>query len=98
MIMLMITMINTACQCNLDGSRGEVCNHENGQCRCYTQIIGRTCDTCAQEGYYGPIKHCCIPCRCHLNNTLECTTVSDNECITIVQIRNTNSFTEGRSV
>ena len=53
-----------------------MCNRQSGQCRCAREIIGRTCDTCAMEGYYGPINRRCRMCNCHPNNTEECVKVS----------------------
>lgn len=69
-------MIFTACQCDSDGSRNQVCDRVSGQCRCYDDITNRTCDTCVKEGFYGPIKHRCRPCKCNSNNTMECVKVS----------------------
>ena len=53
-----------------------MCNKRSGQCRCYREVTGRTCDTCAMEGYYGPINRRCRMCNCHPNNTEECVKVS----------------------
>ena len=67
-----------ACDCNHpNGSRGKKCNQTTGQCQCRNEITGRTCDTCVQEGYYGPTAdRKCKRCKCVMENTEECHSVS----------------------
>ena len=67
-----------ACDCNHpNGSRGKKCNQTTGQCQCRNEITGRTCDTCVQEGYYGPTAdRKCKRCKCVVENTEECHSVS----------------------
>ena len=70
-------LIPTACLCYPEGSRSEVCDRVSGQCKCrHDDITGRTCDTCAMDGYYGPVKGRCRQCKCMPANTLECVKVS----------------------
>ena len=56
-----------------------MCDRENGQCKCRNDgITGRTCDTCAMDGFYGPIEGRCRMCKCNVTNTMECDKVSDD--------------------
>lgn len=44
--------LNTACQCDPQGSLSSECNPHGGQCLCKPGVAGRRCDHCA-PGYYG---------------------------------------------
>ena len=67
----------TACLCNPEGSRSEVCDRVSGQCKCrHDNITGRTCSNCTRDGYYGPVKGRCRECKCIPANTMECHKVS----------------------
>ena len=72
-----MTLLSTACQCHPDGSRSEVCDRVSGDCKCLNDnITGRTCDTCALDGYYGLVDGQCKMCKCNVTNTMECDKVS----------------------
>ena len=36
----------TACQCDLDGSRSDMCDIRTGQCVCRPRFVGQQCDSC----------------------------------------------------
>ena len=42
----------TDCDCNQEGSKGDTCDNENGQCSCELNISGKKCDQCV-DGLYG---------------------------------------------
>ena len=70
-------MSSAGCPCDPNGSRDIKCNQTVWQCECYPNVTGRMCDTCAQEGYYGPTEdHHCKRCTCMMENTEECNKVS----------------------
>uniref|UniRef100_T1L473 Laminin subunit beta-1 n=1 Tax=Tetranychus urticae TaxID=32264 RepID=T1L473_TETUR len=53
-----------ACNCNSTGSKSSICDILGGKCVCKDNVIGRTCDKCAQGFYdFGPSG--CVPCDCH---------------------------------
>jgi len=72
------TFLITACECDPEGSRNGQCNKRDGQCSCYNGITNRTCDTCIQEGFWGPLNRSCRSCECVPENTLECVRVRLN--------------------
>lgn len=55
--------IVSECACNQCGS--ESCNRLTGECRCKMNVVGETCDKCA-EGFYG-FNTCqgCQSCNCN---------------------------------
>ncbi|XP_073532164.1 laminin subunit alpha-2 isoform X6 [Phyllobates terribilis] len=54
-----------ACNCNINGSVSTVCNLQNGQCECRSNVKGRQCDECLPQTY-GPIfAQGCVPCNCN---------------------------------
>ena len=56
-----------------------MCDRVSGDCKCLNDnITGRTCDTCALDGYYGLIDGQCKMCKCNVTNTMECDKVSDD--------------------
>ncbi|KAJ3586856.1 hypothetical protein NHX12_013248, partial [Muraenolepis orangiensis] len=52
------------CNCSRPGvtTPEASCDHDNGQCRCKNNIIGRQCDRC-EAGFYGYPN--CRPCDCN---------------------------------
>lgn len=60
----------SACNCDPDGSRSDICDPVNGKCLCRQNVVGRACDQCI-EGYYNlsaghSDRHLgCVPCLCH---------------------------------
>ena len=66
------------CECNVNGTRDQVCEVGGGQCPCKTNYEGSNCDRCAY-GYYGfPDCQCksLKECGC-TNHTLQNVTFSD---------------------
>ncbi|XP_067931597.1 laminin subunit alpha-like [Watersipora subatra] len=49
------------CECDAQGSNSFQCSEFGGQCRCKPNVIGRTCNACAQN-YWGFPD--CKPCDC----------------------------------
>ena len=66
-----------ACDCNQDGSQDLTCNRESGQCNCHDGITNRTCNSCINEGFWGPKDGQCRNCTCVPDNTIECVQVSN---------------------
>uniref|UniRef100_T1KI06 Laminin subunit beta-1 n=1 Tax=Tetranychus urticae TaxID=32264 RepID=T1KI06_TETUR len=60
-----ISMYNGAqpCNCHSTGSESPACDSLGGKCRCKPNIIGRSCDECAQ-GFYDFGPNGCSPCEC----------------------------------
>ncbi|PAA46918.1 hypothetical protein BOX15_Mlig003129g4 [Macrostomum lignano] len=60
------------CQCNMRGSRSEVCEKVGGNCYCYPNIVGQTCNECARNhfgfGRYGPQG--CRFCNCSRDGSI----------------------------
>ncbi|CAL8370062.1 unnamed protein product [Lota lota] len=59
-----------ACNCSRPGvtTPEASCDHDNGQCRCKNNVIGRQCDRC-QAGFHGYPN--CRPCDCNEAGTEE---------------------------
>ncbi|KAG9345889.1 hypothetical protein JZ751_009045 [Albula glossodonta] len=50
------------CECDPNGSLGELCDQVSGRCPCRPEAAGRRCDQC-QPGYFGFPQ--CRPCQCN---------------------------------
>ena len=63
------------CRCNLDGSVGDQCHQETGQCRCVRGVTGRDCSQCpARQVLVSSSKQCrnCdIPCVASLLDSMD---------------------------
>ena len=61
------------CLCHAAGSAGPYCNPNlSGQCPCKTNVIGQTCDTCA-NGFYSfnyDLNGGCLPCGCNTDGAV----------------------------
>lgn len=55
------------CECSPLGSLNQFC-HDNGDCSCRSNIIGRQCDECV-DGYYN-FPQRCLPCVCNPKGTI----------------------------
>ncbi|ESO91420.1 hypothetical protein LOTGIDRAFT_209765 [Lottia gigantea] len=59
-----LTIIISACDCDLTGSLSRDCEPLGGQCQCKPNVVGRRCDQCA-PGTYGFGPSGCQPCNCN---------------------------------
>ena len=57
------------CNCDIDGTEGELCCTEAGQCQCKPQYDGDKCDQCSQNHYDFPN---CKECDCFEEGTDSC--------------------------
>ncbi|GFT24269.1 laminin subunit alpha [Trichonephila clavipes] len=62
------------CDCNANGTLGNVCEVGGGQCPCKPNYGGLNCDRC-QEGFYGFPN--CLPCNCNPSTSVKSTCESD---------------------
>ncbi|XP_077145501.1 laminin subunit alpha-2 isoform X2 [Ranitomeya variabilis] len=53
------------CNCNINGSVSTVCNLQNGQCECRSNVKGRQCDECLPQTYGPVFAQGCVPCNCN---------------------------------
>lgn len=68
------------CQCNPTGSNSMVCNTVSGQCSCLPNVVGISCDQCA-DGYYGFGESSgCISCNCDLIGALSSQCDANGQC------------------
>ena len=74
-------LLPVACDCDQDGSQDLTCNRESGQCNCHDGITNRTCNSCVNEGFWGPKDGQCRNCTCVPDNTIECVQVSLCHCV-----------------
>ncbi|GFT48977.1 laminin subunit alpha [Nephila pilipes] len=58
------------CDCNSNGTLGNVCEVGGGQCPCKPNYGGLNCDRC-QEGFYGFPN--CLPCNCNPSTSVKST-------------------------
>ncbi|XP_046730465.1 laminin subunit beta-3 isoform X1 [Silurus meridionalis] len=56
------------CSCSAVGSLHSVCDALSGQCVCKPNVVGRSCDRCA-EGFWN-LSSGCLSCDCDLNNAI----------------------------
>jgi hypothetical protein len=69
-----------ACNCNLEGSTGELCNSISGKCQCKAGYMGLKCDEC-EIGYFR-LGNQCILCDCDPNGvTKEFCNRKNGKCI-----------------
>ena len=62
--------VTTACNCSINGSSNQTCNHLTGACECKPNVIGLQCDAC-RENYYQPDPNeGCLPCDCNLGGSI----------------------------
>ena len=54
-----------ACQCNLAGSYGSICDAKTGQCHCKPSFKGTNCDECKQSGLRFPDCDGDEKCKCN---------------------------------
>ena len=57
-----------ACDCNTDGTNGDITCNGQGQCNCAEGYTGYICVSCA-DGYYSD-NGACVPCGCNPNGDL----------------------------
>ena len=52
-VLTMIVLFNICaeCECNPEGSRDLQCDLGQGQCLCWPNVEGRTCDRCVENKY-----------------------------------------------
>ncbi|XP_073431896.1 laminin subunit alpha-2 isoform X2 [Dendrobates tinctorius] len=53
------------CNCNINGSVSTVCNLQNGQCECRSNVKGRQCDECLPQTYGPVFAQGCVACNCN---------------------------------
>ena len=49
--MPLLSFLFVACDCNINGTLGKICQVSGGQCPCKPNYAGRNCDVCAL-GYF----------------------------------------------
>lgn len=73
MISLKVTILSTstACDCSINGSSSQTCNHITGECECKPNVIGPQCDTCREDYYQPDPSEGCLPCDCNLGGSTD---------------------------
>jgi len=69
----------TACSCtpgdavvsssNVTTSLSGDCDTLTGRCHCQTNVIGDTCDRCAENTFNFSVSAGCQPCHCHIHGS-----------------------------
>ena len=62
----MYLSISPECNCSINGSSTQTCNHITGECECKLNFIGSQCDTCRENHYQPDTSLGCLPCDCNL--------------------------------
>ena len=63
-LLLHVLSFPPGCNCNLNGSRSDLCDPNSGACECFDNVVGRDCSSCAQD-FYGSNEFVCLPCACN---------------------------------
>ncbi|XP_072324438.1 laminin subunit alpha-1 [Scyliorhinus torazame] len=68
------------CDCNVNGSFDEACEHQTGHCHCKSNVLGRKCDQCL-HGYFGLSTGLgCLPCNCSQLGSISEDCSDDGQC------------------
>ena len=70
----LISVLLTACACNVFGANESSCHSETGQCSCRENVVGLQCDSCQTNFYDFNSGAGCSACNCNpvYSSSLQC--------------------------